>query len=67
ELIPFSVHWLYLATPIGLGGIWLAALLNQLKGRSEVVGINHLGAPNKNHPGVQPHLATAGGKGAHVG
>ncbi len=28
-----SVHWLDLAAPIGIGGIWMAAFLNQLRGR----------------------------------
>lgn len=29
----FSVHWLDLAAPIGIGGIWMAAFLHQLRGR----------------------------------
>ncbi len=31
-----AFHWLNLAVPIGLGGVWLALLLGQLKGRAIV-------------------------------
>jgi hypothetical protein len=31
-----SIHWLDIAAPIGVGGIWLAAFFSQLKGRSLV-------------------------------
>jgi hypothetical protein len=27
----FSVHWLDIATPVGVGGIWLASFLRQLR------------------------------------
>ncbi len=29
-----SVHWLDVALPLGIGGLWLAAFARQLKGRS---------------------------------
>ena len=31
-----AFHWLNLAAPLGLGGVWLALLLGQLKGRAMV-------------------------------
>jgi hypothetical protein len=27
----FSIHWLDIATPVGVGGIWLASFLRQLR------------------------------------
>jgi hypothetical protein len=29
----FYFHWLYVATPLALGGLWLAFFIQQLKGR----------------------------------
>ncbi len=51
DLVPFSVHWLDFVAPIGLGGLWLAAFLHQLKGRCDVPGINHLAMGKAPHVG----------------
>jgi len=51
DIRPFTVHWLDLAVPIGLTGLWLAAFLNELKGRTGVPGINHLSEEKAPHVG----------------
>ncbi len=42
----FSIHWLDVVTPIGVGGIWLAAFVWQLKGRS-LVAVNDPSLPQR--------------------
>jgi hypothetical protein len=49
--VPFSVHWLDIAAPVGLVGLWLAAFFNELKGRNTVPGINHLSEDKAPHVG----------------
>ncbi|HEX7879422.1 MAG TPA: hypothetical protein VF720_08435, partial [Candidatus Eisenbacteria bacterium] len=51
DIRPFAVHWLDLAVPVGLTGLWLAAFLNELKGRTAVPGINHLSEEKAPHVG----------------
>jgi len=29
----FSIHWMYVAAPVGIGGVWLAVFLSSLKNR----------------------------------
>jgi hypothetical protein len=40
----FFIHWMDLVTPVGVGGIWLAAFIWQLKGRP-LVAINDPSLP----------------------
>jgi hypothetical protein len=44
----FSVHWMDLATVVGLGGIWLSAFVWQLKGRP-LVPLNDPSLPEQVH------------------
>ncbi|MDZ4803640.1 MAG: hypothetical protein SGI90_02100 [Candidatus Eisenbacteria bacterium] len=67
EMVPFSVHWLDLTAPIGLGGLWLAAFLHQLKGRGHVPGINHLGLSVNSHLNLRTTSHLLEGKAPHVG
>jgi hypothetical protein len=40
--IPLRFHWLDIAAPVGLGGLWLAAFFHQLKSTWDVPSRNHL-------------------------
>lgn len=40
--IPFRFHWLDVAAPVALGGLWLAAFFHQLKGTADVPSHNLL-------------------------
>jgi len=44
--------WVDLAAPLGIGGLWLAVFLRELKGRWDVVGHNRHLAPEEAHVGA---------------